>query len=135
NPSVAVLDELRTFLRRGLNGAVNTIEKRIDEHITGRDAQFCQKALDAPTRFAHQDAPDNGLMLGRVLADDQHSGGAIQPPTMENGSPFQAKLTGWIHVAFWIRADQRSERFYKIARIEGMLHSMLTFVFFLQTVP
>src|SRR5215831_2551387 len=46
---------------------------------------------------------------------------------MKDGSPFHAKLIVWIYICFWISPDQSAERFFKIARVEWMLHVFLRY--------
>src|SRR5262249_27253630 len=98
NPLVAIANERRAFSGRSFDRAPDTIEVCVDKHITGRDAQFCQKPLGSPSSFAHEDPPDDGFVLCRVLADDQHPCRAVQPPSMEDGSPFHAKLVKSIYI-------------------------------------
>jgi len=87
--------------------------------IAARDAELRQEALESSARLAHQNAADDALVLGGVLADDQHAGGAIQASTMKNRSPFDAESLRRIDIRARVVGTQRLKWFVAIAQTDA----------------
>jgi hypothetical protein len=70
-------------------------------------------------RPADERAPGDHLMLGRVLADDEQAGGAIQPASVEHGPPFHPEVLGREHRPIGHVSDQRVEGFQRVTGVTG----------------
>ena len=90
-PAMAVGNQLGVLAHRHRYTAIYAVDEGIDEDIATSDPELRQEALQSSTRLSHQDAADDTLVLGRVLTDDHHAGGAVQPSPMKNRSPFDAE--------------------------------------------
>jgi hypothetical protein len=69
-----------------------------------------EKALDPIARLPDQDAPENRLVLRRILTQDQDTGSPIETATMKDRAPLQAKVTRGINRGAWYLGDEGPKR-------------------------
>ena len=75
------------------HAAVDAVQERIDEHVALRNAELAQEALDAAAGFPDEDAPNDGLVLGRVLAEDEDPRRAVHA---DRGSSMTSKPVAFL---------------------------------------
>ena len=83
---ISIVDERCAPTGCCLDTAIDTVEEGVDQHIAPGHPQLGEKPLEAPPGLSHEDTSHDGFMLGRILADNQHSRGAIQAPSVEDRS-------------------------------------------------
>src|SRR5215510_14432419 len=102
--------------------AVNAIEKNVDHYVTAPYAEFGEKSLHALSSQANKNPTYNRLVGRRVLPDDQHPRGTVQPAAMKNRAPFDAKVRLRVNCLVGMFPAESLEGLIAIARIVVMLH-------------
>jgi hypothetical protein len=74
---MAVGNQLGVLTHCHRHTAIHAVDESIDENIATSDPELRQEALESSTRLAYQDAADDALVLGGILTDDHHAGGAV----------------------------------------------------------
>src|SRR5262249_8308585 len=80
-PLISIIDERWAPAGCCRDTAVDTVEEGVDQHIAPGHPKLSEKPLEALPSLSHEDASHDGFMLSRILADNQHSRGAIQAPS------------------------------------------------------
>ena len=70
----------------------DAVEERVHHHVTARDPELGEEALDALTRLADEDATDDGFVRGRVLPNHEDACAAVEAPAMEDRSPLRPEV-------------------------------------------
>ena len=68
---------------------VDAVEEGVDHHVAAVDAELEEEALQAMAGLPDEDPPGDRLVLGGVLADDEHARGAVEPPAVEDRVPIR----------------------------------------------
>ena len=82
-----------------------------------------EEALQAMAGLPDEDPAGDRLVLGGVLADDEHARGAVEPPAVEDRAPFEAKAVGGVGDGAGVAGDERGEGLLAVAGIEGGGHA------------
>src|SRR5262249_52663332 len=124
-PTVRRLTGRSVFVPAALT--IHAVGKRVDHHVTARQPELGDKALNPMARASNRGAPDDRFMLGRVLTNHQQPRGAIQSAAMKDGTPlgseiFRRKDVGTGHVLHkrvkWlIRVATSVGRYRAVSRI------------------
>src|SRR5262249_38798357 len=123
-PLISIIDERWAPAGCCRDTAVDTVEEGVDQHIAPGHPKLSEKPLEALPSLSHEDASHDGFMLSRILADNQHSRGAIQAPSVEDRSPFDPELVGGVDIRFGIVRNQSAKGLLAVATIVGVIHSV-----------
>ncbi|GAA0007549.1 hypothetical protein BRDID11002_75550 [Bradyrhizobium diazoefficiens] len=122
-PFVAIVDDARLVLVLGAAAlAVNAVQEGVHHHIALHDAELGQKALGPAARGADQDSAHDGLVLGGILADDEHTRRSVQPAAVKDGPPFDAEVVGIVGFSAGVVGAQIAKGLLAVSGVEFCEH-------------
>ncbi len=125
-PTISIAGDLRVVAMLVASSlAEDAVEECVHHHVAVVDAELGQEALDAMSGLTDQDAAEDRLVLGRVLSQDEHACASVESAAMEDRSPLQSEVGGWVDRCARSVGDKGAERLSPVARGKGTCHGGL----------